>query len=232
MKKTLFFFGLAFSLFAFTISVSANEYQVDQYTAALWHMNEGSGNQVYDKSLHGNDGTIIGGAEWVEGRYNYALKFDGIDDKVSVPYSRSIGELEEVTLEAWIKRSSSADGMVVSKNGPYFLSVRDNKVEGGVYAGNPPSWIHVRGVTQLELNRWYHIAMSYDGSFVRIYLNGFEDASAPKTGNIYVTGQGLHIGWGEPGHNQYFNGIIDEVRISNIARNFTSTFIPAVSTRR
>jgi len=198
--------------------VGAQEYEVDGFTVALWHMNEGSGLVVDDESVNENDGVVDGAAWTSEGKFGNALDFDGVDDKVNVPYSQSIGELDEITLEAWVKRDSLVDGMVISKNGPYFLSVRNNVVEGGVYAGS--GWTHVSGITELEVDVWYNIALTYDGSFVKVYLNGVEDGSVSKTGDVLVTGQGLHIGWGEPGHDQYFNGVIDEVRISNVAREF------------
>ncbi len=215
MKKVLIFvFILVLAVFIIH-NVNAQEYGVDEFTAALWHMNEGSGSTIFDETSN-NPGTINGATWTTEGKFGNALNFDGVNDFVGVPYSQSIGQLPEVTLEAWIKRNSQSDGMVISKNGPYFLSVRNNVIEGGVYAG--PGWTHINGITELEMGTWYHIALTYDGSFIKIYLNGLEDSSLPKTGNILVTGQGLHMGWGEPGHNQYFNGIIDEVRISNIAR--------------
>jgi len=213
-NKYLIILGLFILLLGF---VSASEFQLDENTVALWHFNEGSGNTVFDETSNNNDGAISGSTWTTEGKFGNALNFDGIGDKISVPFSSSIGELPNLTLEAWVKRNSQGDGMVISKNGPYFLSVRNNVVEGGVYAG--PGWIHVNGISELEINEWYHIALTYDGSFVKIYLNGTEDGSKSKTGGILITGQGLHIGWGEPGHNQYFNGTIDEVRISNISRN-------------
>lgn len=218
MNKYLIALGIFVLFLSFA---SASEFQLDENTVALWHFNEGSGNTVFDETTNNNDGTISG-ATWTNDSISgTALEFDGIDDKISVPFSSSIGDLPNLTLEAWIKRNSQDDGMIISKNGPYFLSVRNNVVEGGVYAG--PGWIHVNGTTILETNRWYNIALTYDGSFVKVYLNGTEDGSESKTGSILVTGQSLHIGWGEPGHNQYFNGTIDEVRISNVSRIFNVT---------
>ena len=184
---------------------------------ALWHFDEGNGNTAFDETSNNNDGTIDDATWTTEGKFENALNFDGINDLVSVPYSQSIGELQALTLEAWIKRNSQSDGMIISKNGPYFISVRNNVVEGGVYAGS--GWTHVTGTTELETGKWYHIALTYNGAFVKVYLNGSEDGSAIKTGGILSTSQSLHIGWGEPGHNQFFNGTIDEVRISNISRS-------------
>ncbi len=201
----------------FLLGVVSAQFTLDDNTVALWHFDEASGNTVFDETSNNNDGTILG-AKWTnDSTSGFALKFDGIDDKIIVPYSSSIGALPNLTLDAWVKRNSLSDGMVISKNGPYFISIRNNVLEGGVYAG--PGWTQISGTTSLNLGQWYHIALTYDGADIKLYLDGVEDASITKTGSILVTGQSLHIGWGEPGHNQFFNGIIDEVRISDIARN-------------
>ncbi len=216
MKKIIFGFVLIFLVSI----VNASEFGLDNNTVALWHFNEGSGNTIFDETSNNNDGTINGATWTSEGKFSNALGFDGIDDLVTVPYSQSIGELPELTLEAWIKRNSQSDGMIISKNGPYFLSVRNNVLEGGVYAGS--GWTHITGKTELEVGVWYYIALTYDGNSIRIYLDGLEDKVEPKTGNILITGQSLHLGWGEPGHNQFFNGTVDEVRISNLSRVISS----------
>jgi len=221
MKRSILFL----ILFLFLISFVSAQFELDNNTVALWHFDEGSGNMIFDETSNNNDGTISG-ATWINDSISgTALEFDGIDDKISIPFSTSIGVLPEITLEAWVKRNSELDGMVISKNGPYFLSVRNNVVEAGVFAG-PPSWQHVNGTTVLETSIWNHIAMTYDGTNVKVYLNRIEDGSEPKTGSIFVTGQDLHIGWGEPGHNQFFNGTIDGARISNISRIFNVTEPP------
>jgi hypothetical protein len=192
---------------------------------AHWAFEEGGGTIAYDSSGYGNHGTVFGGAEFVEGKIGSGLSLDGTDDFVRVPYSQSLGELPEVTLEAWVRRNSLSDGMIISKNGPYYLSIRDNRVEGGIFAGDPPTWQEVRGETALETNRWYHVAMSYDNSFVRVFLNDIENGSVPKTGSICITGQDLYLGFGEPGHNQFFNGVIDEARVHNEAIPEPSTLM-------
>jgi len=179
-----------------------------------WSFEEGSGNTVFDSSGFENHGTIFG-ATYVTGKEGLGLLFDGTDDDVVVPYSISINPANEITLEAFVKRNSSSDGMVISKNGPYFLAIRDNKVEGGVFAGS--GWTHVRGVTNLDLDKWYHISMTYDGSNVNIFLDNALDNQAGKTGQMAITGQALYFGFGQPGHNQYFNGVVDELKIYNTA---------------
>lgn len=64
---------------------------------------------------------------------------------------------------------------------------------------------------------WYHLAMTYDGSTVRFYVNGREKLSFSKTGDISLAGVMFRLG---QSFNQWrgFNGMMSEVRIWNTAR--------------
>jgi len=183
---------------------------------AYWKFDEGTGDIVFDMTVNNNDGTIQGATWTIDSISGYALEFDGVNDRVNVIKTPSVDLTSEVVLEAWVKRKSKNDGMIISKNGPYFLAIRDNRVEGGVYAnsGNGNSWQHVRGTTRIGINEWHKLIMKYDGKQVRVYVDEVLDGSATKTGLMPVVSQQVWLGWGQPGHNQYFEGIIDELRIS------------------
>ena len=68
----------------------------------------------------------------------------------------------------------------------------------------------------LPANTWSHLAFTYDGSFMRLYVNGVEVTNQPLTGSAVVSTGALKIGgnaiWGE-----WFAGLIDEVRLYNRA---------------
>lgn len=71
----------------------------------------------------------------------------------------------------------------------------------------------------LQPNRWYHIAGTYDGAFVRYYVNGCLVIEQAKTGTIVTNNENACIGnISISTHHEPFNGYIDEVRIWNIAR--------------
>lgn len=182
---------------------------------AYWDFNEGSGLTAQDSTGNGNTGELLNGVSWTnDGISGNALHFDGIDDKVHIVKTGSIDLIQQVRIEAWVKRDSQQDGLILSKNGPYYLSVLQNKVTGGVYAGNPCcSWVYAQGNTDLQVGQWYNLAMSYDGTKVRVFINGVEDNEAPQTGNMPAVSQNIFIGWGEPGQNQFFQGTIDEVKL-------------------
>jgi hypothetical protein len=71
-------------------------------------------------------------------------------------------------------------------------------------------------VLQLPLNAWTHLAATYDGAALRLYVNGALASTRAMTGPITASASPLRIGgntiWGE-----FFNGVIDELRIYNRA---------------
>ncbi len=69
---------------------------------AAYSFDEGEGGTLEDVTGNGHDGTIEG-AEWTNGRYGTALKFDGEEDCVAIPESPELDLSEEFTLEAWVK---------------------------------------------------------------------------------------------------------------------------------
>ena len=228
MKKsivTIFLIGVLILAGCAQISFSQErtdqEYEVDENTIALWHFNEGNGTILYDETNNSNDG-VIQGATWTDGYFDSALSFDGNDDYVVVPYSQSIGELPAITLEAQIFRNSNQDGAIIAKNGPYSLYILGNKIEAGIYPTGD-GWHKLLSTTTLESDKWYHIAMTFDGNYLKIYIDGIEDASMLLSGTIQVTSQDLYFGWyngASAPYDKFFNGTIDEARISDIAREF------------
>ena len=85
---------------------------------------------------------------------------------------------------------------------------------GGTFGGE------LYGTAALVANAWTHLAATYDGTTMRLYVNGMEVASRPQTGNIATSTNPLQIG-GDSIYGQYWSGRIDEVRIYNRALNQT-----------
>jgi hypothetical protein len=81
---------------------------------------------------------------------------------------------------------------------------------GGTFGGN------LYGTSPLTVNMWTHLAASYDGAAMRLYVNGVQVASRAQTGAIATSTDPLQIG-GDSIYGQYFAGRIDEVRIYNRA---------------
>jgi len=125
-----------------------------------------------------------------------------------------------MTLEAWVYPTSSMSSWktVMQKEADaWFLNANtfNNHVGAGGTIGGTCCGV-VEGPNALPLNQWTHLAGSYDGSALRLYVNATQVSSLTQTGGIQVTGSPLRIG-GDTYSGEFFPGRIDEVRIYNRA---------------
>jgi len=182
-----------------------------------WGFEAGSGTVASDSSTAGNNGAVAGGAAWTDaGRFGKALTFDGIDDRVNVADADSLDLAGAMTLEAWVKPSQHAEWRtVLLKESPsglayaLYSSSLNDLPSGHINTGSERN---ARGTTALPLNTWSHLAVTYDGTTLRLFVNGEQVASTALAGPIQTTAGALRIGgnaiWGES-----FKGSIDEVRV-------------------
>jgi hypothetical protein len=175
-----------------------------------------------DSSGNNNNGTVEGGgATYEPSPMGKALSFDGDDYVRVVGTSSLIGITSEITVEAWIKFSNVSDAFYVRT--PFDL---DPKAWGlDRYGGKLRFYIYdgTKGIAcektwAPEVNQWYNIAGTYDGNFLKLYVDNKLYQSLEYTGAINSTGQGVVMGarhsdggWG------YLRGFLDDVRIWNVA---------------
>jgi len=166
---------------------------------------------------------------------NYALDYDGSNDYVEVPDSASLDITDKITIEAWIRPTAFSNqypGIVCkwdwSGTNPqrsYSLYLTGyNKV--WFMLSNDSLWhdeYSLQSSTVLSTNTWYYIAGVYNGSVMKLYINGVKDAEKNATLTIYSGTAKVSIGAslkdGSVATDETFNGIIDEVRISNVSRS-------------
>src|SRR6185295_11995350 len=72
--------------------------------------------------------------------------------------------------------------------------------------------VFVGAPSAIPLNTWTHLAQTYDGSTIRLYVNGTQVASAARTGALQTTTSPLWIGGNNP-YGEYFQGRIDDARV-------------------
>jgi hypothetical protein len=188
------------------------------YLVASYSFNEGTGSTVSDSSGKGNNGTITGATWSTSGKYGKALSFNGTSNYVSVPDATPLELTNGMTLEAWVNPSTLSGWRTIllkeqSGNLTYALyaNTDGNVPSGEMYVGANTD---IRGSAQLPLNTWSHVAVTYNGSVFKFFLNGTEIFSKNISGSMSVSNGQLRIGgntiWGE-----YFKGMIDEIRIYN-----------------
>jgi fibronectin type 3 domain-containing protein len=182
---------------------------------------EGAGTAVGDASGTGNAGTLSGPAWTAAGKYGGALSFDGVNDSVVVADAASLDLTTGMTLEAWVKPSALAIWRTV-----VFKEQTGNLVYG-LYANRntsvPNAQVHigtaarnVNGTSGIPLDAWSHLATTYDGATLRLFVNGAQVGQLAFSGSISTSNGVLRIG-GNSIWNEWFQGVIDEVRIYNRA---------------
>jgi hypothetical protein len=191
---------------------------------AAYGFNEGSGTVLTDRSGNGNHG-MLGPASpaWTpQGRFGGALSFDGIDDFVEVADSASLDLTTGMTLEAWVNpQTKNGWRTVLLKEAPdslsYALYASDDATRPDGYAriGGIPR--RVQGYSSsLATNEWNHLTATYESGTLRLYVNGLPVGTEHFSGPIETSAQALRLGgssvWGD-----YLRGMVDEVRIYNVA---------------
>ncbi|NPD45059.1 LamG-like jellyroll fold domain-containing protein [Lentimicrobium sp. S6] len=158
---------------------------------------------------------------------NHALDFDGSSNKVGILDSPELNPTAAMTLEAWINaeewQSSIWAGVIISKQGSgpdkgWCLSAGENgRLEFTVSVDE--GWKSVATPQLLGTNAWYHVAGVYTGTQVKVYINGVLIGAEDAIGSL-TPGEGVVVNIGEnpTWTGRYFNGMIDEVRIWEVAR--------------
>jgi hypothetical protein len=190
-----------------------------------WAFDEGSGTAIGDQSGKGNNGTVANGTWVTGGKFNGALSFNGTSTLVTIPDSATLDLTNGMTLEAWVRPS------LVTNWRTAVLKEQPGNLVYGLYANTssdrPATEIYVggsgrllNGTSALPAGVWSHLAATYDGATARLFLNGVQVAQLTQSGSLATSNSPLRIGgnsiWGE-----YFNGLIDEVRVYNRALTTT-----------
>ncbi len=217
------------------VSASMGNSEIKWMTDGLvgyWKMDEvswnGTAGEVIDASGTGNNGVAAGATHKPTtgaGKFGNGGSFDGIDDSIAVADSDSLEGMNALTISLWINPVSltnirgfvekwaggSANSYLLKYDSGYpgvvFYTYTTTGQAGGNFSG-----------TSLNTNTWTHIVATYDGSIMKVYINGVPSLTTyNNTGNIKtnVSG-GLNLGqdWN---NNNFFNGSIDEARIYNRA---------------
>ena len=200
-------------------------------TVSYWSLNSQAFPGV--DNVNSNNGATYG-ANWTSsGRAGGALDFDGTDDYVEVLDADNLDMVDELTIAAWIYPHSYDDvygnGIFDKSNfdgasGSYRLAINaiENKAIFRLKIQGEVNDQQIASINAISLNQWTYVVGTYDGSNMKLYINGELDVQEPQTGDLVVDDYNLRIGQ-YLGPNRFFDGIIDEVTISN--RSWDSTEI-------
>jgi hypothetical protein len=133
------------------------------------------------------------------------MELDGIDDWVNIP---NVTLASDFTVEGWVKLApgiDNRDALFGQEGGGPDINFYAGKVRLYAYGDR------VKANTAIAPNTWNHIAITRSSGSLTIYINGVQDATGRWTGALSVKAIGR-------GNRGYLKGMVDEVRIWNIAR--------------
>lgn len=188
------------------------------------HMVDDTTSTIKDSTSNGNDGTKYAANEPIEadGQVGKAQHFDGSNDLVSLP---SIKPVQDITVEAIALaedgQQSNYDKVIDWENDSYGWQIFFTPTSG---YGHRFQIVTTSGTTQINNGEpttdvFFHLALTYDGTTVRAYVNGTEVDNATTTGDIdYDSVSNLELG-NRGSDARHLKGKIDETRISDTARS-------------
>jgi beta-lactam-binding protein with PASTA domain len=215
---------------AVNLLVSSGPRPTSSDAAGYWPFDEGSGSRVFDASGNVNHGAVVGATPTTLGKSGWALIFDGVDDRVQIPDSATLGfATNRMSLACWIYATNLSGEWVTilqrsNEGGWWFDWQLYARAVDAPTAYRPVFRIdwdgevdvdadeEVEGNLILSTNTWYHMAATYDGIRMKLYVNGELRGTTNVSGTIPNGARDIWIGGNEP-WGEFFEGVIDEVYI-------------------
>lgn len=205
-----------------------------------WKLDEGSGTTAADSSGLGNLGAVRGGSLWGPGQFGSSLALDG-SGHVAVAAASSL-DPAAVTVTAWVKRTGSPGAFkyIVAKGATGCVAASFGLYSGpdggaGFYVSDNGGFNFTRSPLagkEVWDGSWHHLAGTFDGAAVRLYVDGAEVAAGtPRTEGIdYATlsGRDLFIGHYDGCGGLDLDGSVDDVRVYD--RAMSASEIPSTMT--
>ena len=196
---------------------------VDDGLVGAWQMDSPSGSQVLDASGQGNDGQVVGSPVAISGPVGQALYLHGDGDRVLIADDASLA-VQSLTIAAWLQPQERSTQYAISKatkngedgfelslssRGPVFVRFNQDS-SGNDYRVESNRTYPTDGTT------WLHVVATYDGSTIKLYLDGQLEASQAASFSLATNQLALSLGAQHDGTRPFLGGM-DDVRIYNRA---------------
>jgi len=217
-RATLVSISVIFILILTSISYA----KIDPETCVgMWLFDE-EGDVAKDSSMNGNDGTLNGDPQWVDGQFGQALEFDGSSSYVDCGNGESldIPTGGSVTMCAWVYSYIGSTGAwqgILAKRAPdyaYGINLVTNNFQ--IYTSGASG---IQGFAyNLPVEEWVFVCGVMSEQPTELYINGelFGGAGKGPGGGVMSLANTLRIG-ASFAEGEIFNGIIDEVAVFDVA---------------
>jgi len=170
-----------------------------------------------DDVIASADGTFFGGVlDYVPGKIGRAILFDGVDDHVQA----MVNNLDAYTISAWVMPQRAGAVSIVVRTSASGTTTHWSHQMRITASGVFEHYLwdgtarNVVGTIPVEAGSWHFVAIAAGNNGpVQLYVNGQEDGIATTVGTMWAEGDRFDIGSNSGGDMQWFQGIIDDVRI-------------------
>lgn len=203
---------------------------------SLLHFNGTDGSTTFT-DVKGKTWTAAGNAQidTAQSKFGGASGlFDGSGDFISTPDSADFAfASDNFTIEGWFRFNSVTASFILGQgtSTPSQLSwmleiASGSKAKGRCFSTGDVEIGVCTGATTVVTNQWYHVAYVRSGNNFSLYLDGTSDATATSSSALHDATTALAIGRLGAYNGQYYNGWIDDLRVTKGVARYTANFTP------
>ena len=174
-------------------------------------------NSVADSSGLNNNAQWTGAASYTPGRSGQAIQLDGTSTGgyPFIRHSSTLDGMSQLTICLWARKNTvDAGGILLLKHITYNLNISNNRLQAYLMDDLPTRYDLYTPTGSMADTNWHHLALTHDGTMLRLYIDGVQRASLQPASLLKVeTNPDREVFVGKDPWGNTFNGVIDDVRL-------------------